>query len=81
MTNKMLLPIDSPSKVARIAIDQISEVDVEAMLIKFDNMFFIILIIILYCNLLIIVHAVLQTFRVRPECASKYRIYTIRYIV
>ena len=31
MMNKMLLPIDSPSKVARIAIDQISEVDVEAI--------------------------------------------------
>lgn len=34
--NKMLLPIDSPSKVARV--DQISEVDVEAMLIKFDKL-------------------------------------------
>ena len=49
MMNKMLLPIDSPSKVARIAIDQISEVDVEAMLIKFDNMFFITLI---YCTVI-----------------------------
>ena len=44
MTNKMLLPIDSPSKVARV--DQTSEVDVEAMLIKFDNMFFITLIVL-----------------------------------
>ena len=39
MMNKMLITTDSPSKVARV--DQTIEVDVEAVLIKFDNnMFF-----------------------------------------
>ena len=39
MINKMLIPTDSPSNIARV--DQTIEVDIEVVLIKFDNnMFF-----------------------------------------
>ena len=55
MMNKMLITTDSPSNIARV--DQTIEVDVEAVLIKFDNnVFYNTYYTVIF---LIIVHAVL----------------------